>query len=199
MGRLKRMAEGDKQVAVAYLRVSTEEQSLGPEAQRSAIRSWATARSVRVASWHEDRGVSGGAELVDRPALLAALEALVHCRAGQLVVAKRDRLARDVLEAGAIEAAAASRGARVVSADGVADGNDPTTILLRQLLDSFAQFEREMIRARTKAALAAKKARGERVGTVPHGKVLAESGNTYLITRQNSGHAPGHASCASWA
>ena len=114
-------------------------------------------------AWREEAGVSAGAELADRPALLAALEDLVTYGVAILVVAKRDRFARDVLKAGAIEAAAAARGARVVSADGVAEGNDPTAILLRKLLDSFAQFEREMSRARTRAALQAKKARGLRV------------------------------------
>jgi DNA invertase Pin-like site-specific DNA recombinase len=47
-----------------------------------------------------------GCELGDRPALLAALDVLRDERVGLLVVAKRDRLARDVLKAGAIEAAA---------------------------------------------------------------------------------------------
>jgi len=79
--------------------------------------------------------------------------------AGLLMTAKRDRLARDVLKAGAIQAAAAARG----------DGAEPTAILLRQLLDTFAQFEREMSRARTRAAQAAKRAKGQRVGTVPFG------------------------------
>jgi site-specific DNA recombinase len=177
MGRRRKVVVGDERLAVAYLRASTEEQHLGPEAQRAAIETWATSRGVQVASWHEDKGVSGGAELADRPALLSALEELGKRGAGLLVVAKRDRLARDVLKAGAIEAAAAARGARVVSADGVADGSDPTAILLRQLLDSFAQFEREMIRARTRAALAAKKAKGQRVGTVPHGRYLSQEGS----------------------
>ena len=95
-----------------------------------------------------------------------------------MVVAKRDRLARNVLKAGAIEAAAAARGARVVSADGVADGTDPTAILLRQLLDSFAQFEREMIRARTRAALQAKRTRGELTGKPRLGTRLAPDGKT---------------------
>jgi DNA invertase Pin-like site-specific DNA recombinase len=93
-------------------------------------------------------------------------------------VAKRDRLARDVLKAGAIEVAASSRGARVVSADGVAEGTDPTAILLRQLLDSFAQFEREMIRARTRAALQAKRNRGELTGKPRLGTRLAPDGRT---------------------
>src|SRR3974390_485531 len=150
VGRRRAVAAGDEKRAVVYLRVSTEEQHLGPEAQRAAVETWAKARGVSIASWALDQGVSGAAEISDRPGLLDALEALRASGAGLLVVAKRDRLARDVLKAGAIEAAAAAPRARVVSADGVAEGTDPTAILLRQLLDSFAQFEREMIRARTR-------------------------------------------------
>ena len=89
------------------------------------------------------RTSAGSAGSASGPAgLLEALDALQGHGAGLLVVAKRERLARDVMKAGAIEVAASSRSARVVSADGVAEGADPTAILLRQLLDSFAQFER---------------------------------------------------------
>ena len=112
---------------------------------------------------------------------VGALEDLGRLDAGIPVVAKRDRLARDVLIVGAIEAAAASRGARVVSADGVADGDEPAALLMGHLLDAFAQFERAMIRARTRAALAMKKARGERVGGIPHGYELAGDGKRLVI------------------
>jgi DNA invertase Pin-like site-specific DNA recombinase len=91
-------------------------------------------------------------------------------------VAKRDRLARDVLVAGAIEAACVARGARVVTADGAAEGDDPAARMMRQMLDVFSEFERSMIRARTRAALAMKKARGERVGGVPFGARLRDDG-----------------------
>ena len=50
-------------IAVAYLRVSTDDQKLGPQAQRAQIEAWATKESIEVASWHLDEGVSGGAEL----------------------------------------------------------------------------------------------------------------------------------------
>jgi len=176
--RTRRSPAGDEKKAVAYVRVSTDEQQLGPKAQQDSIRAWAEKRGVSIVAWCQDQGVSGAAELVDRPGLMAALDALGEHRAGLLVVAKRDRLARDVLKAGAIEAAAAARGARVVSADGVAEGTDPTAILLRQLLDSFAQFEREMIRARTRAALQAKKTRGELTGKPRLGTRLAGDGRT---------------------
>ncbi len=165
-------------VAVAYLRVSTEDQQLGPEAQRAAIERWATAKGVVVASWHVDQGVSGGAELDKRPGLQTALDAVKEGTAGLLVVAKRDRLARDVVLAALIERLAQKEGAKVVSAagEGGDDIDDPSSMLMRRIVDAFAEYERALIRSRTRAALAVKKKRGERVGTVPFGFHLAADG-----------------------
>lgn len=171
---------GDFKIAVASLRVSTDEQRLGPEAQRAAIEAWAGREGVRVAAWFTDDGVSGGSDLVDRPGLMAAIAALSEHRAGILVVAKRDRLARDVYVALTLERVVAAAGARVACADGVANGDTPADAFLRTILDGAAAYERALIRARTKAALQAKKARGERVGMVPFGYVLAPDGKTVL-------------------
>jgi DNA invertase Pin-like site-specific DNA recombinase len=74
----------------------------------------------------------------------------------------------------AIEQAAAACGARIMSADGASNASGLEGIMLRGMSDLFAQVEREMIRARTTAALAAKSAKGERVsGGIPYGFVLA--------------------------
>jgi DNA invertase Pin-like site-specific DNA recombinase len=159
----------DPSKAVAYLRCSTERQDLSPDAQRDAIAAWAAANGVEVVAWHEDLGVSGGTELEKRPGLLAATESLRTEGAGVLVVAKRDRLARDVLTAALVERLAERAGARVVAADGTGNGDGPEAALLRTMIDAFAAYERALIRGRTKAALAVKKAKGERVGTVPYG------------------------------
>jgi DNA invertase Pin-like site-specific DNA recombinase len=160
--------------AVAYLRVSTDDQTLGPEAQRSAIEAWAAREGVQVAAWHVDAGVSGAAPIDRRPALLAALDDLGS--GSMLVVAKRDRLARDVVIAATIERAAERVGATVVSADGVGVGDGPEAELLRRIVDAVAAYERGLIRGRTKAALAAKRAKGERTGSVPYGKQLSGDG-----------------------
>ena len=55
--------------AVAYLRVSTEDQHLGPEAQAATIAAWATREGVTVAHWCSDEGVSGSAGVDARPTL----------------------------------------------------------------------------------------------------------------------------------
>lgn len=154
----------DPAKAVAYLRVSTEDQNLGPEAQRTAIAAWAARQGVQVAAWFTEQGVSGGKSVEDRPALLGALEALGSHAAGLLVAAKRDRIARDVVVAATVERLVQAAGARVVTADGVSAEDTPEGALMRTLMDAFASYERALIRSRTRAALAVKRARGERLG-----------------------------------
>ena len=167
----------DTLAAVAYLRVSTDEQHLGPEAQRAAIEAWATREGVTVVAWHTDAGVSGAAEIARRPGLVAAIAALREHGAGVLIVAKRDRLARDVMAAAMIERMSADAGARVVSAAGEGtDASDPSAMLMRRLVDAFAEYERAMIAARTSAALQVKRTRGESTGEAPYGWQTGEGG-----------------------
>src|SRR5690606_20526464 len=103
---------------------------------------------------------------------------LAEKKAGLLLVTRRDRLARDVVKAAMIERLAARHGARVVSAAGEGEGDDPASSLMRRMIDAFAEYERAILKARTKAALAVKKARGERVGSIPYGKRLGSDGRT---------------------
>jgi site-specific DNA recombinase len=160
--------------AIAYLRVSTDDQALGPEAQRAAIGRWALAAWVEVVGWHVDQGVSGAVPLDRRPALLAAVADLEEQGAGVLVVTKRDRLARDVMAAAMIESMAARVEARVLSAAG--EGDARSALLMRRMVDAFAEYERALISARTRAALAVKRGRGELTGTAPLGQAFADDG-----------------------
>ena len=176
MARKTRKTTTDASKAVAYLRVSTEDQHLGPEAQRAAIEAWAAARGVEVVAWHCDHGVRGATPLDRRPAMLAALADLTVRGAGVLVVAKRDRLARDTMIAAMVERMVADAGADVLSAAGEGEGSGPEARLMRHLVDAFAEYERALIASRTVAALAVKSARGERVGQVPYGYRVAADG-----------------------
>ena len=139
---------------VSYLRVSTAKQGasgLGLEAQRSAV-------ALHVAS----SGGSLAVELIevesgrrrDRPQLAAALAA---CRAHHaiLLVAKLDRLARNV----AFVSALMESGVEFIAAD-----MPVASRLTLHILAAVAEEEARMISARTKAALAAAKARGVRLG-----------------------------------
>jgi DNA invertase Pin-like site-specific DNA recombinase len=175
-GMAKRINQGDSKVAVGYIRVSTTEQDLGPEAQRTAIERWAQSRGVRVVAMFEDHGISGGAPAEKRPGLLAALAALREYGAGLLVAGKRDRIARDTVIAAMVEQAASRAGAVLTTADGSSDGVGPEGLLMRGIVDVFAGYERAVIKSRTRAALAVKRSRGERTGQVPYGYALAADG-----------------------
>lgn len=174
--RQARRRAGDLARVVGYLRVSTDEQHLGPQAQRDALERWCQAHGAELVTVCEDLGVSGAAELEKRPGLLAALDALAAHGAGALLVAKRDRLARDTMLAAMIERLAERAGARVLSADGTGNEQSPEGALLRAMVDAFAAYERALIRSRTKAALAVKRSRGERVGMLPYGFELGADG-----------------------
>jgi DNA invertase Pin-like site-specific DNA recombinase len=186
MGARKKRPAGDAKVAVAYLRVSTDEQHLGPEAQRAAIEAWGEREKVHVVAWHEDKGKSGGSELDDRPGLGASLASIREHNAGVLVVAKRDRLARDVAIAIAIERTVETYGARIVSADGAGNGEGVSDVFMRRVLDASAEHERGLIRMRTKAALAAKSARGEAVGKPPYGYQIGPKGELLPEPREQA-------------
>jgi DNA invertase Pin-like site-specific DNA recombinase len=177
MGMGKRVKPGSTSVAVAYIRVSKEEQRLGPEAQRAAIEAWAAREGVQVACWHVDQGVCSVTPIDERQALCGALAALREHGAGILVVAKRDRIARDVVLTAMVERAVEAIGARVVSAAGEGNGIAPADQFMRTVIDGAAQYERALIRARTRAALAAKAARGEKTGgDAPYGFLVAADG-----------------------
>lgn len=160
----------------AYLRVSTEQQTqsgAGLDAQHDACLRVAG----ELAGVYRDEGVSGKTGLDKRPALLEAIAELE--RGDVLLVAKRDRLGRDPLVVAMIESAVKRKGARIVSAAGEGtDSDSPTDILMRRMVDAFAEYERLVIGARTKAALQSKKVRGERVGQIPYGYRCEDDGKT---------------------
>ena len=197
----KRVRSGSPLVAIAYIRVSKDDQKLGPDAQRASIEAWAAREGVQVAAWHVDQGVCSVTAIDQRPALVAALGSLREHSAGILVVAKRDRIARDVVLTAGVERAAASAGAVVVSAAGEGNGAAPADAFMRTVIDGAAAYERALIRARTTAALAVIRARGQKTGgSVPYGYSLAADGRTLVaveseqvtITRARALASEGH-------
>ena len=157
--------------------MSKDEQNLSPEAQRKSLEVWCAANGAELVAIHEDHGVCSAAELEKRPALMAALESLSSRGAGVLLVAKRDRLARDVVLAAMIERLVQRAGARVCAASGVSNEDTPEAAMMRGIVDVFAQYERALIRARTRAALAVKRDRNEKTGgDLPIGFTRAQDG-----------------------
>lgn len=163
---------------VIYLRVSTDQQvmsGLGIDAQREICAKYIQREDEAPSMEFLDDGFSGSLELDKRPGMLAAIAELQ--KGDVLLIAKRDRLGRDPIVNAMIERAVDRKKARIISASGdVRDDNDPTSILMKRMVDAFAEYERLIIGARTKAALQVKKKRGERIGYVPFGYRLCTDG-----------------------
>jgi len=154
---------------LTYLRVSTCDQSLGIEAQRSQILQYLTKKGFTVSQEYVDIGISGATAIADRPFLLKLVGDLRTIRPVAVVASCRDRFSRDAGIVAMLEYECRRSGAALLTADGASDGTDPTSVLTRRVLDAIAEHERALIRARTKAALRAKRARGEPAGHAPYG------------------------------
>jgi DNA invertase Pin-like site-specific DNA recombinase len=139
---------------VAYYRVSTDKQGqsgLGLDAQRAAVE--LHARSVGAEVVAEFQDVESGRK-ANRTGLAEALETC-HAKRATLLIAKLDRLARSV----AFISSLMEGGVDFVAADMLSVNR-----LTVHVLAAVAEHEREMISQRTKAALAAAKVRGTRLG-----------------------------------
>jgi DNA invertase Pin-like site-specific DNA recombinase len=145
--------------AIGYVRVSTVGQGrsgLGLEAQRTAIARFADAEGLDVTRVYEEIETGAGADALERrPQLAAALKAARKAKV-PVLVAKLDRLSRDVhfvsgLMAHQVEFIVCELGRQ----------SDPFVL---HLYAALAEKERSMISARTKLALVAAKARGQKLG-----------------------------------
>ncbi len=165
--------------AIGYLRVSDEKQvasGLGLEDQRRSIEQAAQRLGAELVEVHVDGGLSGKLAVEARPGLLAAVADVG--RGDVFLVSRRCRLGRDPIVVAMVERLVARRGARIVSAAGEGTEDDsPTSVLMRRIVDAFAEYERLLIGARTTAALRAKRRRGQRAGAVPYGFAADEAGN----------------------
>ncbi|HYE72360.1 MAG TPA: recombinase family protein [Blastocatellia bacterium] len=169
--------------AIIYRRCSREEEQdgLGLAAQLDACMRYAHEIQCDEVLDFADEGYSGALSVSNRPALTSALAAAG--KGDVFIVSKRDRLGRDMLVTLTIEQLLKKKGVRLVSVagEGTDSGDEITALILRTISDLFAQVERETISLRTRNALAIKRARGERVGSVPYGFRLDEDGQSLLI------------------
>ena len=157
------MGPTDDRLFFGYSRVSTDEQAdsrNGLEAQRSAIDAEAKRRGWTV-EHHADEGASG--KYINTN-LQEALQLLASGQGDGLIVAKLDRLARSIVHAANIIDAAQAQGWSLVVLDINLDLSTAAGRMMARTVVNFAEYERELISERTKAGLAAKKQRGERIG-----------------------------------
>lgn len=150
---------------IGYCRVSTDQQGesgLGLEAQAATIRQEAARRG-----WGEVRlyvDVASGKSTKKRPQFADALAVLESGKARTLVVAKLDRLSRSLLDFARLVDVAARQGWSINALDVNVDTSTTNGRMLAGIIMTLAQWEREMIGDRTRAALSAVKGRGTKLG-----------------------------------
>ncbi|BCO43900.1 hypothetical protein MINTM020_47550 [Mycobacterium paraintracellulare] len=162
---------------VAYVRVSTakQQEAYGPEIQRADISAWAKAGGHKIVSWQED-AISGASELHDRVGWCAAADLVKAGKAAGIVVARLDRLARDLLVQEVLLRRLSDFGGVILSSRANenemlnGESNDPTRKLVRGMLALVNEYDREMTVCRLAAARQAKAARGGYAhGALPYG------------------------------
>jgi DNA invertase Pin-like site-specific DNA recombinase len=174
--------------AIAYIRVSTQKQGrsgLGIEAQRGSIARFTEAEGYTIVDEIVEVETGKGADALDRrPHLAAALNVAKRAKC-PVIVAKLDRLSRDVAF---ISGLMAQRVPFIVAELG-ADA-DP---FMLHLYAALAEKERSLISQRTRAALAAKKAAGARLGNptnLSEASILGAVANAAQADRHAANIAP---------
>ncbi len=166
---------------IGYARVSTDQQDL--TAQRDGLQ----ALGVQAERMYVDHGLTGTNR--ERPGLHQALAA---CRAGDtLVVTKLDRLARSLPDARDIVDDLTQREVKLNLGGSVHDPTDPVGRLLFNVLAMVAEFEADLIRARTREGMQLAKAKGRLRGKQPK---LTPRQEAHLVALHRTG---GHTSAPS--
>lgn len=138
---------------VAYTRVSTKQQGIGLDAQLTIIENYAAAHGCEIIARYSEK--ESGKETINRPQLHAAIATCKQTGA-VLVVAKLDRLSRDVADIFTLKR-------NTQFSFEVCDMDASDTMMLG-IFATLAQKERELISKRTREALAALKAKGVQLG-----------------------------------
>ena len=142
---------------IGYARCSTHQQDLA--AQRQALLELGVAED-RI---YNDHGLTGTSRA--RPGLDQALAAV---RKGDtLVVPKLDRLARSVPDARAIADRLQKRGVKLALGSAIYDPGDPMGKMFFNILATFAEFETDLIRMRTREGMAIARSKGKLRGKQP--------------------------------
>lgn len=155
-----------------YARVSKADDSQDPENQLAQLRAYAKERGWVVPEIKDGKGGQYPAEYVDmvsgaeanRPQLTKMLADARARRFSLVLCVKVDRLARSVTNLYSILSELDARSVKFECADQAISTNTPTGKLLLSMLAGVAEFERELIRDRTKAGLVRARVRGKRLG-----------------------------------
>jgi len=165
------MATSDGRVrALRYVRVSTTDQAergQGLNIQRRGIREYCRAHRLVLLEILGDEGISGTSGLQGRPGLAEALSRIENHEATVLVLYRLDRLARDLLlQETVVERLRLGGGSVISVSEPDVDSNEPTRILIRQVLGALSQYEKTLLKARMAAGRKLKAERGGYTGGI---------------------------------
>ena len=161
--------------AIGYIRVSTAGQAtdgVSLDAQRSKIEAWANLSDYEV-EVYADEGISG-CRADNRNGLQEALAAVGDGDA--LVIYSLSRMSRSTKDTIEIAEALKKKGADLVSISEAIDTTSAAGKMVFRMMAVLNEFERDQVSERTKAALAHKKSKNERVGRIPFGFSLSGDG-----------------------
>ena len=163
--------------AIGYIRVSTEKQAdfgVSLEAQEAKIRAMAVVQGADLAEAIVDAGES--AKSLKRPGMERLLSLVDAGAVDVVIIAKLDRLTRSVADLAELLKRFERRGVSLVSVADSLDTRSAAGRLVLNIMVSVSQWEREAIGERTRDAMSHKRAKGERVGTLPFGFCMAADG-----------------------
>lgn len=163
--------------AVGYVRVSTDQQAdlgVSLDAQSAKVRAMAVVQGAELLDVIVDAGES--AKSLSRPGMKRLMQLVDAHGVDTVIIAKLDRLTRSVSDLAELLKRFEKRGVSLVSVADSLDTRSAAGRLVINIMVSVSQWEREAIGERTKDAMRHKKARGERVGTIPFGYQLASDG-----------------------
>ncbi len=163
-----------------YARCSTAEQSV--RLQLDGLRDYVRARGFRITEEYIDEGVSGAR--TTRPELSRLLEDAHRRRFDAVLVWKLDRLGRSLSHLIRLVDQLGSLGVDLISLnDPGLDTTGPTGRLIFHVMGAVAEFERDLIRERTKAGMKAAQRRGKRIGRPRVGVPLARADQLLAVGR----------------
>lgn len=164
---------------IGYIRVSTDKQAdkgVSLEAQEAKIRAMAAVQDLEISEFVVDGGES--AKSLNRPGMERLLALVDRGEVRTVIIAKLDRLTRSVKDLATLLERFQKRNVGLVSVSESLDTNSAAGRLVLNIMCAVSQWEREAIGERTRDAMRLKKAKGERVGTVPYGFKLAADGKS---------------------
>jgi len=180
------MSHKDERRTVGYSRVSTDEQKLSPESQRQAIEAYCKLRGFDLVEVLADSGVSGGIPISERP----YGSKILSYNPSHIVALRLDRLFRDVPDClktldlwdkEKITLHLVDLGGNCV------DCSTAVGRMIVTMMATVAEFERNIIGERTRAAFEVKRKQGKKARWVPFGYDLGADGETLVVNAWEAG------------